>query len=202
MEQRDLFGATGLPEGLVYVPDFIDAAEEARLIGEITRLPLAEARYKQYTARRRIVSFGSQYDFTDNELRASAPLPGFLFPLRDKLAHWLGIPAERFAHALVTEYRPGSALGWHRDAPDFEGVVGISLAGPCRMRFRRYPPKEGEAQKGFELYLEPRSAYVMRGEVRWRWQHAIPSTTALRYSVTFRTLAAARAAGKAGSGKS
>jgi alkylated DNA repair dioxygenase AlkB len=96
----------------------------------------------------------------------------------------------RSEDVLITEYRPGTALGWHRDVPEFEVVVGISLAAPCRMRFRPYPPKAGRALNGRELCLEPRSAYVMRGDARWRWQHAIPPTPALRYSITFRTLAA------------
>lgn len=192
MEQPDLFGATGFPPGFRYVTDFVDAAEEARLLEGFARLPLSEARYRQYTAKRRIASFGSQYDFSDNELRAAEPVPGFLLPLREKVAQWLAIPAERFAHALVTEYRPGTALGWHRDVPDFEVVAGISLAGPCRMRFRPYPPERGRARAAFDLVLQPRSAYAMQGEARWRWQHAIPPTAALRYSVTFRTLSGRR----------
>ncbi|HEX6005124.1 MAG TPA: alpha-ketoglutarate-dependent dioxygenase AlkB [Burkholderiales bacterium] len=187
--QPDLFGATDLPAGLAYLADLITANEEASLLANIGRLPLAEARYKQYTAKRRILSFGAQYDFSSNELHPSAPLLGFLQPLREKVSAWRAIPAHEFAHALVTEYRPGTALGWHRDVPDFEGVVGVSLGTACRMRFRAYPPKPGRSMGGFELRLEPRSACVMQGAARWRWQHAIPPTPALRYSITFRTLA-------------
>ena len=40
------------------------------------------------------------------------------------------------------------------------------------------------------LDLAPRSAYQLCGDVRWRWQHSVPATKALRYSITFRTLAA------------
>jgi hypothetical protein len=29
----------------------------------------------------------------------------------------------------------------------------------------------------------------MTGEARWSWEHSIPAMAALRYSVTFRTLA-------------
>jgi alkylated DNA repair dioxygenase AlkB len=28
----------------------------------------------------------------------------------------------------------------------------------------------------------------MNGAARWRWQHSIPATRELRYSITFRTL--------------
>jgi alkylated DNA repair dioxygenase AlkB len=115
-------------------------------------------------------------------------------PLRDKVAAWLNIPTEDFAHGLVTEYRPGTALGWHRDVPQFAVIVGISLAGPCRMRFRPYPPKPNKKEGAFALDLEPRSAYVMRNEARWGWQHSIPTTKNLRYSVTFRTYRRSRTA--------
>ena len=96
--------------------------------------------------------------------------------------------ASQIRHALVAEYRPGTALGWHRDVPDFELVCGISLAAAARMRFRPFPAKK-DPKKILSLELAARSAYVLRDEARWRWQHSIPPTRALRYSITFRTLA-------------
>jgi alkylated DNA repair dioxygenase AlkB len=108
-----------------------------------------------------------------------------LHPLRDKMAHWMGIAPHAFVHALVSEYRAGTPLGWHRDAPDFDRVAGVSLGGWARMRFRRYPPGK---DKPLALELAPRSAYQMNGASRWRWQHSIPPTPELRYSITFRTL--------------
>ena len=188
--QGHLFaGARALPEGLVYQPDFLTIDEERALVDEIARLPLTEARYKSFTAKRRIVSYGAGYDFDRNDLAAAPPLPPFLLALRERAASFAGLPAARFSQALVSEYRPRTTLGWHRDAPPFGTVVGISLAAPCRLRFRPYPPKPGRAA-GFELLLEPRSAYVLRDDARWRWQHHVPPTKALRYSITFRTLRA------------
>jgi alkylated DNA repair dioxygenase AlkB len=90
-------------------------------------------------------------------------MPEFLLPFRDRVAAWLQVPPARLVHALVSEYRPGTALGWHRDVPDFELVAGISLAAPCRMRFRTYPPEKGRRDESFTLDLQPRSAYAMRG---------------------------------------
>lgn len=185
------------PQGLEYVSDFIGRAEEAWLVDGIRTLPLAPARYKEYTAKRRTISFGAQYDFTANRLSASEPVPDFLLPLRERVSAWLSTPADRFAHALVTEYRPGAALGWHRDVPDFDLVVGISLGAPCRMLFRPYPPARGRAPARFDLVLETCSAYLLSGAARWRWQHSIPTTDALRYSVTFRTLRQPGLSGKA-----
>ncbi|HZQ63175.1 MAG TPA: alpha-ketoglutarate-dependent dioxygenase AlkB [Casimicrobiaceae bacterium] len=192
----DLFaGRAALPNGFVYRPEFIAAHEEAALLAHIATLSLHEAQYKTYTARRRVASFGSSYDFSENALNTEPPIPEWLLPLRDKVATWLDVPAPRFAHALVTEYRPGTALGWHRDVPQFAIVIGISLASMCRMRFRPYmkEPVDAEGQRRrraetFELELAPRSAYVLRDDVRWRWQHSIPTTRTLRYSITFRTM--------------
>lgn len=186
--QGDLFGAgdgAGMPRGLSYDPAFLDEAEERRLLEGIATLELREARYKEYTARRRVASFGAGYDFDANELTPAPVLAPFLLPLRARLAEWAGLGAEEFGYALVAEYRPGTTLGWHRDVPHFEVVAGVSLAAAATMRFRRYPPRAGAAIHTLEL--APRSAYVMRGEARWGWQHAIAATPALRYSITFRT---------------
>ncbi|HWD23483.1 MAG TPA: alpha-ketoglutarate-dependent dioxygenase AlkB [Burkholderiales bacterium] len=175
-----------MPAGLLYEPDFISPGEEAALLAAIRGLPLEEAKYKSYTARRRTASFGSSYDFDTNVLGPAPDIPAFLIPLREKIAQTIQFPAERFEHALVTEYRPGTPLGWHRDVPEFEAIAGVSLAGRCRMRFRPYPPQP--RARVFVLELEPRSIYLLRDEIRWRWQHSVAPTRELRYSVTFRTL--------------
>ena len=185
--QPDLF-APGWPEGLAYQPHFLAQEDEVLLLEEIASVPLHEARYRAYTAKRRIASFGAEYDFQSNQLHAAPPLPEFLLPLRARVAAWVKMRAENFTHALITEYRPGTALGWHRDTPNFGIIAGISLRSACRMRFRPYPRRRAAKHEGFDLLLEPRSVYAFREEVRWRWQHSVPPTPDLRYSVTFRTL--------------
>jgi alkylated DNA repair dioxygenase AlkB len=55
------------------------------------------------------------------------------------------------------------------------------------MRFRPYAARNDKSA-AIAIELEPRSAYVMHGDVRWRWQHHIPPAKELRYSITFRTL--------------
>jgi alkylated DNA repair dioxygenase AlkB len=182
--QGELFGVLPvLPAGLQYALEFITAEEEAGLLERVAQLPLEEAKYKEYTARRRTTTFGSEYDFGANVLESAPAVPSFLLPLRARLAQWVEQPAERFAQALVSEYRPGTPLGWHRDVGQFELIAGVSLGTPCVMRFR---PVDGK--HAFELELQPRSAYVMRDAARWEWEHAIAPTPGLRYSVTFRTL--------------
>jgi alkylated DNA repair dioxygenase AlkB len=174
-----------MPEGLLYQEGFLSSEEEAGLLAEIRQLPFEEAKYKAYTAKRRIVSYGSSYDFETNVLGPAPEMPSFLHPLRTRVAKLIGMDDMTFSHALVTEYRPGTELGWHRDVGEFGIVVGVSLAGTCRMRFRRYPPEKGA--KVFNLDLAPRSVYVLRDEIRWRWQHSVAATRELRYSITFRT---------------
>ena len=190
MRQAELFlGAAELPSGLVYQPQFLDASEEAALIEGIGALTLREAKYKEYTARRRVASFGAGYDFDANELTPAPEMARFLLPLRSRIARWTGVPADAFGYAMVAEYAPGTQLGWHRDVPQFEMVVGVSLASVATMRLRRFPPRPRSPI--LTLDLEPRSAYVLKDEARWGWQHSIAPTRALRYSITFRTRRAA-----------
>jgi alkylated DNA repair dioxygenase AlkB len=174
-----------MPEGLLYQQDFLSPQDEEALLAEIRSLPLQEAKYKAFTAKRRTVSYGSSYDFDTNELGPAPEIPAWLLPLRARAARLIGVDEQAIRHALVTEYRPGTELGWHRDVGEFGIVVGASLAGSCRMRFRRYPPQKGT--KVFSLDLAPRAVYVLRDEIRWRWQHSVARTTELRYSITFRT---------------
>ncbi len=174
------------PAGFVYAPAFIGESEERTLLELIRELPFEAAQYKEWRARRRIVSFGGRYDYSQNELGAAPPIPPFLYPLRAQLARWAELPEERMQHATLAEYRPGTPLGWHRDVPEFEDVVGVSLLGHARMRFRPWPPAARQ-RATWKIDLEPRSAYQIRGAARWRWQHAVSPTRELRYSITFRT---------------
>jgi len=187
--QGDLFGAPALPlpDGMRYEPDFLDPDEEARLIALIGTLPLKEMQYKSYTARRRIVSYGGRYDFNKNALQPAGDVPASLIPLRAKAAAWLGVDPEGFTQILVAEYRPGTPLGWHRDVPDFEDIVGVSLGDTAMLRFRPYPPVRPKKADILKIPVEPRSIYLLRGPARWAWQHSVAPTAALRYSITFRT---------------
>jgi alkylated DNA repair dioxygenase AlkB len=178
--------APGLPEGFDYEENFVTENEERLLLDAIDGLSLEHAQYRQFVARRRIVSFGGRYDFSTNELRPASPIPAWLHPLRDRAATWAHLSPEDVEHALVAEYAPGTPLGWHRDVPDFEAIVGVSLAGSCRLRFRRYPArKPGRAE--ITLNLAPRSIYTLQGPARWNWQHSVSPTKELRCSITFRT---------------
>ena len=177
-----------LPEGFVYQPDLISPAEESALISAFQNLNFVPFEYMGYTAKRRVVVYGWDYNFGTKKTSTAEPVPEFLFPLREKAAAFAVVPPEALFEAVLNEYPPGAPIGWHRDIPQFEVVVGISLGSACRMRLRPYK-KEG---KSVSLILEPRSAYILRDDARWKWQHSIPAVEALRYSVTFRTLRKAK----------
>lgn len=181
-----LFGdLQALPDGFVHQPEFISTDEERALLDEIRTLEFHEVRMHGVIARRRVIQYGWKYAFDAARLSEGVPLPEFLIALRDRAAALAGVEAEALAEALITEYQPGAPIGWHRDAPGFGIVIGISLLSACRFRLRR-GPERGSARAS--LTLEPRSAYVLAGPARSEWQHSIPGVAALRYSITFRTL--------------
>ena len=185
MTQQPLFAMHSLPDGFAYAAGFLAVEEERAILEAIGALELREAQYKEFTARRRVASFGAGYDFDANELTPAPVMAPFLEPLRDKAARWAGEDPADFNYALVAEYSPGTQLGWHRDVPQFESILGVSLGTACTMRLRRYPP--GPHEPVYRLELAPRSVYALRGEARWGWQHAIAPTPGLRHSITFRT---------------
>ena|SRR5579884_773195 len=177
-----------LPEGFVYQPEFLSTDEEAALLQEFERLNFEAFNFHGYKARRRIVSYGFDYDFGTRQTSPTQPIPGFLNPIRDRAAVLAGVAREEIVEAMVTEYAPGAPIGWHRDVWQFETIIGISLASACRMRLKPYRA-DG---KLVSMILEPRSAYILSGDARWKYQHSIPPVEALRYSITFRTRRAKR----------
>ena len=180
-----LFDAAALPDGFQYRGSFLDQREERALLDEVARLDFHHVHMRGVVARRRVIQYGWKYSFESFRTTEGPPLPEFLRPVRDRAAAFAGVAAESLSEALVTEYSPGAAIGWHRDAPGFGLVVGISLLAPCRFRFRRGRAGAWETQ---EIRLDPRSAYLLSGPARSEWQHSIPPLPALRFSITFRTL--------------
>jgi DNA oxidative demethylase len=136
-------------------------------------------------ARRRVTHFGWRYGYGTTKIEPAEALPDFLLTLRTRAAELAGAQPEALAEVIVTQYPPGAPIGWHRDAPQFGDVVGVSLLGACRFKFKR---GKGSEALAWETVLAPRSAYVLRGSARWAWQHSIPPVKTLRYSITFRTL--------------
>lgn len=184
LHQPDLFGAALLP-GLAYREGFAGPDEEAAVIAAIDAAGIAPFRFHGWLGKRLTHSFGWRYDFDDASFRETEPIPAWLTPLRERAESFAGLAPGELVQALVTRYDPGAGIGWHRDRPVFEHVVGISFGAPAAMRFRR------RAGAGFErrsVPLAPRSAYHLSGEARHDWEHSIAPMAAPRWSVTFRSL--------------
>jgi alkylated DNA repair dioxygenase AlkB len=173
------------PPGFEYRAGLLTTDEEAELVERFRGLAFREFEFHGFLGRRRVVSFGLRYDFADRKVHSAEEIPEFLLPLRDQAGCFAGVAPPRLEHALVTEYAPGAAIGWHRDRPFFGDVIGVSFLSPCRFRFRQ---KGGGGWRRIAVTLEPRSAYVLRGPARGEWEHSIPPAEELRYSVTFRTV--------------
>jgi alkylated DNA repair dioxygenase AlkB len=185
--QPDLFAdsAPVLP-GLTVMPDIVSPEEERALTAAIDATGLTPFRFQGWLGKRLTTSFGWSYDFDKRRLSETEPIPGFLLPVRARAAAFAGLEPEALGHALLIRYDPGAGIGWHRDRPQFEHVVGISLGAPATMRFRRR--REG----GFDratLPLAPRSIYHLTGEARHGWEHSIAPIDETRWSITFRSLA-------------
>ena len=176
------------PEGFRYQADVVPFDEEQELIARIQELPLKEFEFHGYVGKRRTISFGWHYDFGQEKLKPTEEVPPFLDKLRERAAAFAGLGATDLPHALITEYSPGTTIGWHRDKGVFGDVVGISLLSTCTFRLRR---KTATAWERYSLTADPRSAYVLRGAARTEWEHSIPAVDALRYSITFRSLRSA-----------
>lgn len=174
-----------MPPGFEYRADFINPAEELALIAEIQSLDLAPYEFRGVEARRRVIAFGFRHDYRTRRLQQSAQIPPFLERLRSKAAGFVGIPVEDFKQVLVSEYTPGTPIGWHRDREHYDRVIGVSLLADATLRFRR--DVKGQWARRSQR-LEPRSLYQLTGPSRHLWQHSIPPVAALRYSITFRTM--------------
>jgi alkylated DNA repair protein (DNA oxidative demethylase) len=173
-------------EGLTYIDDFLTRDEERDVLAVIEPIDYRAVTMHGQAARRTVRMFGLDYDYSSRDLVPAEPLPATLHWLRERAAGLIEREPEDLAQILVSRYPPGAGIGWHRDAPMFGSrIVGVSLRAPARMRFRRTVKGEREVEA---IELQPRSAYVLAGPARWSWQHTIPATKELRYSITFRTL--------------
>ena len=180
----DLFDAAPI-SGLELRDEFVTPAEEEQLIARIAEVELTPFQFRGFEGKRLTHSFGWRYDFEDQSFTEAQPIPDWLQPLKTRAETFAGLPADSLMHALLIRYDPGAGIGWHKDRPVFEHVLGISLGAPTMMAFRR---REGSRFKRIKVPLEPRSAYHLSGEVRHKWEHGITAHDALRYSITFRSL--------------
>ena len=176
------------PEGFSYVRDFISAEEEKYLLQTISKIELHPMLFQGYEAKRKVASFGHEWSFEKRILSKGREIPHAFDALIEKVSKQLLIAPDAFVELLVTEYPAGAVLSWHRDAPPFDLIAGLSLLSDCTFRL---PPHEKAKQNRNALISFPvlrRSLYSMKGPARTDWQHSIAPVSQTRYSITLRTL--------------
>src|SRR5438874_9742136 len=138
MEQADLFDtASKFPPGLRCVGELISHAVEKDLVNHLQELQFKPFEFQGFLGKRRIVSFGWRYDFNGGGLQETDDLPDFLLSVQKKAAAFAGLKPSDLQQVLLTEYRPGVAIGWHKDRAVFGDVVGLSPLSACHFRLRR-----------------------------------------------------------------
>ena len=176
------------PKGFTYIPDFISEEEEASLYKEILKLDFHTFKFHGYQAKREVASFGYDWSFETRTLSKGRDIPETFHTLIEKTAKLIPIEPVKVGELLVTKYPVGSVINWHRDAPPFEIIAGISFITDCIFRFRPYNKAERNRKSVISIPVSRRSLYVISGESRSDWEHSILPVKSIRYSITLRTL--------------
>src|SRR5690349_5755481 len=124
------------PPGFSYTDDFLTRDEETKLFREISGIELHNFSFQGFTANRKVASFGYDYSFENGGLTRGKDIPSTFDFLIEKVGRHLSITPQDFAELLVIEYPVGSVINWHRDAPPFDLIAGISLMSDCTFRLR------------------------------------------------------------------
>jgi alkylated DNA repair dioxygenase AlkB len=186
MELFDLTPA--YPEGFSYYPDFISHEEESLLISQLSSIDLQTFLFRGYEAKRRVISYGYDYHFDSRSISEGLPIPSELNWLLERTAKKLDLAPAEIKEVLVTHYPENSVINWHRDAPPFELIAGVSLQSDCNFRLRPYLKELQNRKSIVKVPVARRSLYVMKGASREDWEHSIQPVKNPRYSITFRTL--------------
>jgi alkylated DNA repair dioxygenase AlkB len=179
---------TNFPDGFSYFPDFISKEDEQYLLQVIRKTELHSFLFQGYEAKRKVASFGYDWSFEKRSLSKGKEIPGEFDSLIRKIAGHLSIPKEAFAELLVTEYPPESVINWHRDAPPFDTIAGISLLSDCTFRLKPHDKTKQKGNATISLLVKQRSLYIIQGPARSDWQHSTAPVKKTRYSITLRTL--------------
>ncbi len=185
MPQLDLFAAEPDLPGLTHRPGVLPSERLPALAAAIDAAPLTPFRFREWTGLRLTASYGWHYDFEGGRVGRAEPMPDWLLAVRAVAAAFAGVPADALVQALLIRYDPGAGIGWHRDRPVFEHVVGLSIGAPATLRFRR---RRADGFDRFAQDLMAGDAYHLTGDARWDWEHGIAPMDATRWSITFRSL--------------
>ena len=176
------------PPGFIYEENFLTHEEEKKLLELISTIELHNMIFQGFEAKRKTASFGYDYNFDKRTISKGKPIPAVFMPLIEKVGHKFSINTQEFSELLLTEYPIGSVINWHRDAPPFDTIVGISLNADCTFRLRPHEKARQSRSSLISFPVHQRSLYVIKEEARTDWQHSIAPVKKTRFSITLRTL--------------
>jgi alkylated DNA repair dioxygenase AlkB len=137
-----------LPEGFSHREDFLTIEEENDLLERFQRLNFHPFDFHGYTAKRRIVEYGFEYDFTSRRANATQSIPDFMTPYTMRAAQWAGIVPHEIVEAVITLYPEGAPIGWH-------GNISTASQPFGRAGTRSHSVQVGGRKKGPEVFSGP-----------------------------------------------
>jgi alkylated DNA repair dioxygenase AlkB len=171
--------------GLTLRPNYINPVEEAELIARV------DAGEWDTEWRRRVQRYGIGYGLT-NQRAVVGPFPDWLIPLARRVQMDAGF--ERFPeNSVINEYLPGQGIAAHKDYSTFGPKVAcVSLGSDVLLDFI-----SEDRKTKIPILVPARSLWVIEGDARDKWLHAIAPRLcdvvngvkrqrARRISITFR----------------
>ena len=158
-----------MTDDLVYIPNFISESEETLFLKylETSEYWSNNANGKRRRMQRRMQAYGYKYDKGDFSIgmRETTKIPDVF----ESLLSRLNKETDRvFNQMTVNEYLPGQGIDSHYDHKTRFGdvIAGVSLGSGCTMIFSHRDDK-------INLYLEPRSLYILKRTIRYDYKHKI-----------------------------
>lgn len=154
---------TAIP-GLYYIPNALTVAQEKELIDYLDGPQATWEGVTGSSTARRVQHYGYRYDYK----RRTVSGPTHPIPDQWKSVIGLGYP---WNQVIVNEYDPGQGISAHIDAPVYgDTIICYTLGSGATMRFTK--PETGEV---VDLYVAPRSVYIMSDAARYGWKHEMIS---------------------------
>lgn len=148
-------------EGLIYIPNFIEEAEELLVTSVIN-----ESNWYEKCGRM-MQSYGYNYRKGDYniDLHKTTEIPIELNFLLEKINN---LTQKSFNQMTVNKYEAGQGIDAHYDHVTRFGdtISGLTLGSGCTLTFEYMKNR-------VDMYLEPRSLYIMYGDMRYIWKHKI-----------------------------
>jgi alkylated DNA repair protein alkB family protein 6 len=178
LQDLERFRVNSAPARVYYVPNFVSAAEETFLLGEIRKTP--GPRWTQLS-NRRLQNWGG-VPHPRGMIAESIPswLQGYV-----NRVNYLKIFGEKQAnHVLLNEYTPGQGIMPHLDGDLFYPAIStISLGSHTVINFYKQDTGEDGSMKPLSdrkvcsLYLQPRSLLILQEDMYNQYLHGIEDLT-------------------------